>query len=81
MSVIVASKNNKRVFNQEQITIGSDLNCDYVMSIGEKFLITLHYREEDHKCVIINSSCTKNFYIKMFLLENVQLFPVLLSLR
>lgn len=64
MSVIVASKNNKRVFNQEQITIGSDLNCDYVMSIGEKFLITLHYREEDHKCVIINSSCTKKLLYK-----------------
>lgn len=64
MAVIVASKNNKRVFNQEQITIGSDLNCDYVMSIGEKFLITLHYREEDHKCVIINSSGTKKLLYK-----------------
>lgn len=59
MSIIVASKNNKRVFNQEQITIGSDLSCDYVMSIGENFLITLHYREDDHKCVIVNSSGTK----------------------
>lgn len=64
MALIVASKNNKRVFNQEQITIGSDLNCDYVMSIGEKFLITLHYREEDQKCIIINSSGTKKFLYK-----------------
>lgn len=64
MAIIVASKNNKRVFNQEQITIGSDLNCDYVMSIGEKFLITLHYREEDQKCIIINSSGTKKFLYK-----------------
>ena len=54
MALIVASKNNKRIFNQEQITIGSDLDCDYVMSIGEKFLITLHYREDDQKCIIIN---------------------------
>lgn len=64
MALIVASRNNKRIFNQEQITIGSDLNCDYVMSIGEKFLITLHYREEDQKCIIINSSGTKKFLYK-----------------
>ena len=64
MALIVASKNNKRIFNQEQITIGSDLDCDYVMSIGEKFLITLHYREDDQKCIIINSSGTKKILYK-----------------
>lgn len=64
MALIVANKNNKRVFNQEQITIGSDLNCDYVMSIGEKFLLTLHYRDEEQKCIIINSSGTKKFLHK-----------------
>ncbi len=64
MALIVASKNNKRIFNQEQITIGSDLSCDYVMSIGEKFLITLHYREEEKKCIIINNTGTKKFLHK-----------------
>ncbi len=64
MAIIVASKNNKRVFNQEQITIGSDLSCDYVMSIGEKFLITLYYRENEQKCVIVNTSHTKKILYK-----------------
>ncbi len=64
MAVIIASKNNKRVFYQEQITIGSDLNSDYVMSIGEKFLITIHYREDEQKCIIINNTNTKKFLHK-----------------
>ncbi len=64
MAVIIASKNNKRVFNQEQITIGSALNSDYVMSIGENFLITIHYREEEQKCIIINNTNTKKFLHK-----------------
>lgn len=64
MAVIIANKNNKRIFNQEQITIGSDLNCDYVMSIGEKFLLTIHYREEEQKCIIINSSNTQKILHK-----------------
>lgn len=55
MSIIISSSTQNEEFNQkETITIGSGINCDFVLDLGFEFLLTLKYNILDREWTIIN---------------------------
>lgn len=54
MAVIIASQNNTQNFNKRIINIGSTPDCDFKIDIGEPFILTLQYLEEENKCILLN---------------------------
>ena len=56
MVIIISSKNNEKTFEQKDvINIGSNPNCDYVMDIGEDFMLTIQTQSSENKFCIVNN--------------------------
>ena len=55
MAVLITSNTQKKVFNQEFITIGSSKDCDFVINIGKEKLV-LQFSQEKGKYVLTNKN-------------------------
>ena len=55
MAILIISNTQKKVFNQNIITIGSSKDCDFVMNIGKENLV-LQYSDEKSKYILTNKN-------------------------
>jgi len=53
MTIVLATKNGEKVFNNDVINVGTSPNCDIVLDLGYDILLTLQY--SGGKCLITNN--------------------------
>ena len=64
MSIVIESANDKKEFNKTLINIGSNPKCDYVITPGFEFLITVQYDKKSEICTVINNVKSPNILFK-----------------
>lgn len=65
MAIIISSKNNEKTFTEKEvINIGSSPNCDFVMDIGEEFMLTIQQNLSQNKFVIVNNFMNNKILFK-----------------
>lgn len=65
MAVTISSKNKEKTFNEKEvINIGSNPGCDYVVDIGENFMLTVQYNAAANKCCVLNNFQCKKILFK-----------------
>ena len=55
MAILITSNTQKKVFNQDIITIGSTKDCDFIVNIGKEKL-TLQFSDEKGKYILSNKN-------------------------
>lgn len=55
MAVTISSKNQEKTFEKEIINIGSNPGCDFVIDIGQNFMLTVQYNAASNKCCVLNN--------------------------
>lgn len=61
MALVISSLDKEKVFeNKEFITIGSNPSCDYVLSEGFDFMLTVRHNPAENECLIVNNFNSDN---------------------
>ena len=55
MAVIITTSDGERIFNKDIIMVGTNANCDVVLKTNFEVLLTLEYKVEENKCVVVNT--------------------------
>lgn len=65
MAVTISSKNKEKTFDSKEIiNIGSNSGCDYVLDIGQDFMLTVQYNAADNTFSIVNNFLCGNILFK-----------------
>ena len=65
MIITLISKNNEKTFtDKEIINIGSNPDCDFVVDIGSKLVLTLQCDNQNNKCSLLNTFNNQNILFK-----------------
>jgi len=65
MTITISSKNNEKQFSAKEIVnIGSNKDCDYTLSIGYDFVLTIQFDPKTGKAVLLNTFNNPNILFK-----------------
>ena len=75
MIITLISKNNEKTFtDKEIINIGSNPDCDFVVDIGSKLVLTLQCDNQNNKCSLFDNATTFIFLLANSSIINTILF-------